>query len=290
MNPPAQVWAFLVHLRVHYQLLVLSGGYMLGGLFVRKLSLQPFLLHFFTVHILLNGGLTAYNSYWDDDEGPIGGVEHPPKMRPWMHPAAIGTQLLGLPLIWSQGPEFVGLWLLTMTLSVAYSRKSPRWKAHPWLSLVAVGVGTGTNTFLMGYLAAGAQPLGLPIVAAAVTVALLQVSMYPISQVFQMQEDRARGDITFAARYGLAGVRRFFLVCYPIGLLGAATSLYRLHPEAGLAFGLGGGGGGLITGLRVWRLKGAAWEYRAVMRLKYGASLFFVGFIGLGLIWVHAIP
>lgn len=289
MTVAAQIWAFVVHLRVHYQLLVLSGGYLLGGLFVTELSLQPFLLHFFTVHILLNGGLTAYNSYWDDDEGPIGGIEHPPKMQPWMHPAAIGVQLLGLPLIWSEGLQFVALWLLTMALSVAYSRKGPRWKAHPWLSLVSVGVGTGMNTFLMGYLAAGEAPVSGPIIGAALGVAVLLLSLYPVSQVFQMQEDRDRGDITFAARYGLAGVRRFFLICYPVGLLTASGSLYVVHPDAGVAFGLGGAGGGLVNGIQLWRLEGVASEYRAVMRLKYGAALCFVGFITLGLIWVHAV-
>ena len=40
----AELRAFLVHLRVHYQLLILSGGYLLGGLYNRELALQPFLL------------------------------------------------------------------------------------------------------------------------------------------------------------------------------------------------------------------------------------------------------
>lgn len=286
MIPRSEVWAFFVHLRVHYQLLILSGGYLLGGLFVPQLQLQPFLLHFFTVHILLNGGVTAYNSYWDDDEGPIGGVEHPPKMQPWMHHAALLVQAAGLPLIWSQGPQFITLWLLTMALSVAYSRKGPRWKAHPLLSLVAVGIGTGTNTFLMGYLAAGNAGLDPFILLAAAGVATLLLSLYPVSQVFQMKEDLERGDVTFAARFGLVGVRRFFLAGYALGLGTVSATLYRVHPELGLAFFVAGGLGGLINGAQLWRLKGLRHEYKAVMRLKYGASMSFVLFISACLSWL----
>lgn len=287
MSRAAELRAFFVHLRVHYQLLILSGGYLLGGLFVPRVDWQPFLLHFLTVHVLLNGGITAYNSYWDEDEGPIGGVEDPPEMQPWMHSASIAVQVLGLPLIWPQGPAFVALWLLTMLLSVAYSRKGPRWKAHPLLSLVAVGIGTGTNTFLMGYLAAGDQPLDRNILVAALGVATLLLSLYPVSQVFQMKEDRARGDITFAAQFGLSGVRRFFIVGYTAGLMVVSFGLYRVHPEAGLAFAVGGGLGGIVNGVQLWRLQGVASEYKAVMRLKYGASLAFVLFIVGCLGWIH---
>lgn len=287
MSRAGELWSFLVHLRVHYQLLVLSGGYLLGGLFVERVALQPFLLHFFTVHVLLNGGVTAYNSYWDEDEGPIGGIEHPPEMKPWMHPASLLVQLAGLPIIWPEGPVFVALWLLTMGLSVAYSRKGPRWKGRPVLSLVCVGVGTGTNTFLLGYLAAGDAPLDLEIVIAAIGVATLLLSLYPVSQIFQIEEDRRAGDVTFAARFGLAGVRRFFLVAYAAGLLVVTVTLRRVHPDAGTLFGIAGGLGGLLNGVQLWRLTGAPDEYRAVMRLKYGASLSFVLFIVATLAWLR---
>ena len=281
-----ELGAFLVHLRVHYQLLILSGGYLLGGLFNRQLEVQPFLLQLLNVHVLLNGGVTAYNSYWDDDDGPIGGVEHPPKMRPWMHHAALLLQLVGLGLAAGQGPVFMGLWALTMVLSVAYSRRGPRFKGHPWLSLLAVGVGTGTNTFWMGYLAGGGPTLDPFMLLAGGGVAALLLSLYPVSQVFQMKDDAARGDHTFAATYGLVGVRRFFVVAYALGLGVVTATLHSVHPEVGLVFGVVGALGALMNGAQLWRLTGAASEYRAVMRLKYGASLSFVVFITACLVWV----
>lgn len=282
-----EVRAFLVHLRVHYQLLILSGGYLLGGLYAQTMRWPQFVLHFFTVHVLLNGGVTAYNSFWDEDEGPIGGIENPPKLAPWTHHAALLVQALGLPLIWSEGLVFVGLWLLTMALSVAYSRKGPRFKGRPLLSLLCVGVGTGTNTFWMGYLAASGRPLDGPMLLAGAGVATLLLSLYPVSQIFQIEEDRRNGDITFAARFGLRGVRRFFVIGYAAGLIAVTATLHRVNPQAGLLFGVAGLLGGVVNGAQLWRLTGAEDEYRAVMRLKYGASLSFVGFIVATMAWLH---
>ncbi|MEL7370328.1 MAG: hypothetical protein AAFN74_15515, partial [Myxococcota bacterium] len=145
-NIPTEVRHFLIHLRLHYQLLVLPGGYLLGSLYSPRIDWMSFFVQFIAVHVFLNGGLTAYNSFWDKDEGPIGGVKAPPPMTPWMHPASLLVQLAGLAIAWPQGPLFIGLYIVTMLLSVAYSWPRLRWKGHPWLSLIAVGIGTGTNT------------------------------------------------------------------------------------------------------------------------------------------------
>ncbi len=276
--------AFVVHLRLHYQVFILSGGYLLGGLYAKRLELWPFVALFFVVHVLLNGGVTAYNSYWDDDDGPIGGVENPPKMSRWMHHAAIALQLIGLEFARHAGLLFAGLYALTMVLSVAYSRKGPRWKGHPILSLVAVGVGTGTNTFWMGALAAG-RTMDAELFVAGLGVASLLLSLYPVSQVFQIEEDAANGDRTFAAAYGLAGVRRWFACTYPLGLVIVAGTLWRVHPPVGIAIGALGAIGGLIDARLLWRLQGVASEYRAVMRLKYTASLSFVVGVVAALVW-----
>ena len=278
MSLLSEVGVFLVHLRVHYQVLILSGGYLLGGLFVPEPELVPFVVQFFNVHVLLNGGVTAYNSYWDDDDGPIGGLEHPPKMKKWMHPASIIVQIAGLGLAWNQGLDFVALWILTMVLSVAYSGP-PRAKGHPIGSLVCVGIGTGTNTFLMGYLAAGGPSLTLDILGAAVGTAALLLSLYPVSQIFQLEEDRARGDRTFAVAYGLEGIHRFYVGAYGFGLGLLCASLFADRPNLAVAIAAVGAGAGAINWRIISRLSTDREQYRRVMRLKYAASLSFVAFL-----------
>ncbi len=272
------VW-FFVHLRWHYQVFILSGGFLLGALFQPQLDFLPLLIQFTSVHLLLNGGLTAYNSYYDEDEGPIGGLEAPPPMRPWMLPASLLVQLAGGAVASLEGPVFLGLYALTMLLSVLYSAPRFRWKGHPVLSLVAVGVGTGTNTFLMGYLAAGPEPLTPTVGLAAVGVAAILLSLYPVSQVFQIEEDRARGDLTFAAHFGLEGVRRFFLGSYLLGLPLTAALLWTVRPWVASGLFAAGALGGIGSYLSLRRLRGRPEEYRIVMRLKLGASLSFVAFL-----------
>ncbi len=270
--------AFLIHLRLHYQLLVLSGGYLLGGLFSPELQLENFLLQFFNVHVMLNGGITAYNSYWDKDEGPIGGIKAPPKLPAWSHPASIIWQLIGLGLAYQQGTIFIGLYLSTMVLSVAYSSRRFRWKGHPWLSLLAVGTGTGTNTFLMGALAAGAS-FDSFLALAAIGTALLLLSLYPVSQIFQIEEDLKNGDRTFAAIYGIKGTQRFYLSLYPTGLVIASGVLYNYRPGLALVFLAAGSLGFVLNWIQLRSLKGDVSEYEQVMRLKYGASFSFTLFL-----------
>ena len=279
MSRKSELYAFFVHLRWHYQLLILSGGYLLGGLYHPRVEVRSFLLQFLNVHLLLNGGVTAYNSYWDDDDGPIGGLEHPPKMAKWMHPASIAVQLAGLALAIREGAWFIALYLITMGLSILYSSKPLRWKGHPLKSLICVGIGTGTNTFLMGYIAASDRDPTALVLAAASGVALLVLSIYPVSQVFQIDQDRAHGDRTFAVAFGLAGVRRFFAVAYPLGLAIISATLFLADRTLGLMFFAVGSIGGLLNARTLFRLEGKPDEYRRVMRLKYLASLSFVLFL-----------
>ena len=67
------LWTLLVHLRLPFQLLlapVFLWGWLLAG---GGLS-WTFALAFLAFHVFLYGGVTAFNSYYDRDEGPVGGL------------------------------------------------------------------------------------------------------------------------------------------------------------------------------------------------------------------------
>jgi len=200
------VKSLFVHLRLHYQLLFLSPlfawGFALGG---GNFSWRA-ALGFVAIHVFLYGGITAYNSYYDRDEGPVGGLLKPPPVTEPLLGFSIGVQLIGLALSAVVGWELLLLYATVMLLSVAYSHPAFRWKARPLLSLVVVALGQGAVGFLAGWVCAAAPtaPLtssvdGLLGMAAAV---LLTTAFYPLSQLYQLDEDRARGDYTFAVAYG----------------------------------------------------------------------------------------
>lgn len=246
-----------------------------------------YLLQFFNVHLLLFGGATAYNSYWDKDEGPIGGLKNPPPMSRWMWMMSILMQAIGLLIAIPAGNAFVGIYVLSMLLFWLYSTPHARWKGEPIKSLVAIGISTGTNSFLMGYLSAGMHALTIPVICAAVGVALVVLSLYPISQVYQLDDDMKRGDQTFAIKYGFTGVFNFFVVSFAGGIILISVALLLKHVILSIGFLLVGFAAGYWVQNKLLKLTAEKEDYKTVMRIKFGTSLSFVVFIVLILLIKH---
>jgi 4-hydroxybenzoate polyprenyltransferase len=283
-----EIGHFVIHFRLHYQFFILSAGYLFAALFVGALNTGTFLLQYFNMCILLFGTATAFNSYHDRDEGPIGGLKQPPPMHPWMRTASLLLQVLGLGLALFQGMLFAVLYLFSMILFWLYSTPRARWKGHPMKSLVAIGISTGSNSFWMGYIAAGGTDFKLEIIMVGLASALIFLSLYPVSQIYQMSEDRIRGDRTFAIAYGLKGIRVFFLGLFFPGILAAGLALMTNHTRLGLLFLVAGTVIGSVAWFFIRGLKGDPSEYSTVMHIKYLSSLGFTLFTLVSIILVHA--
>ena len=282
-----QIPNFIIHLRLHYQFLILSGGYLAAALIVDEVNWVQYWVQFINVHVLLFGGATAFNSWHDKDEGPIGGLKSPPKMHQWMRPASMVLQFFGL--IWAINVNwnFTIIYAVSILFFWLYSSPLTRWKGKPVLSLVAIGVSTGTNSFFMGFLAAGGYPITWFEDLTALGVSFLILSLYPVSQVFQTKEDLKRGDVTFAAKFGLKGVKWLFASLFPLGTAILTYSLIESRGMTGAVFGMIGAVAYMIILYLVWQLKGKESEYAMVMRIKFLASLSFVLFM---LSWIASIP
>lgn len=282
-----QCWHFVLHLRWHYQLGILSGGFLLGGFMSSTMHWPDYLLQFANVHLLLFGGATAYNSYWDKDSGPIGGLKDPPEMTVWMWPASLALQFVGLLIALQQSILFSLVYALSMLLFWLYSSPLARWKGKPLRSLIAIGISTGTNSLLLGYLAASSGAISWPVVSAALGVALVVLSLYPLSQIYQLDEDMRRGDRTFAARYGFMGVLRFFEIAFFGGLILISFAMFDQYIWLPVSFLLIGSGTGFWIRTRFVHLKAEPGDYRTVMNIKMRTSLVFVVFLLLILLARH---
>lgn len=252
---------------------------MLAGLFLENINWQQFWLQFLNVHVLLFGGATAYNSWWDKDDGPIGGLKSPPKMNRWMWPASMGMQYIGLAWAVTVGWNYAIIYALSMLFFWLYSTPLARWKGKPVRSIIAIGISTGTNSFLLGFLAAGGYPITFSEDLIAIGVAAVILSLYPVSQVYQTKEDAKRGDHTFAGAYGLIGVKWFYTILFFVGILILTLMLREALGFLGTIFGVVGYLAYLAIAVIVWRLEGDASEYGKVMRVKFMASFSFVIFI-----------
>ena len=273
-----EIFHFILHLRLHYQLFILSGGYLLGGLMADQMNSTQFWLQFINVHIFLFGGATAYNSFWDKDEGPIGGLKKPPKMTTWMHRVSLLMMFTGWLWAYSISTPYFIVFGCSLLLFWLYSTPHARWKGDPHLSMIAIAVSTGMNSTLLGFWAAEGA-FSLAILFASLGASFVLLSLYPVSQIYQQEEDQRRGDVTFYGHYGLRGVKLFFNLSYPAGLSVLCVSLMSILFMPGLFLLITGLGAYLYLLKTVNQLEGLEIEYRNVMKIKFIASLSFVLFL-----------
>jgi 1,4-dihydroxy-2-naphthoate octaprenyltransferase len=209
-RPPQEGRAFdhaknlLVHLRLPFQLTL--APFMLWGAAVShaRLSLR-FALAFVILQICFYGGTTAFNSHYDRDEGPVGGLEAPPPAGPWLLKGSLALQGVGLALAALIDPRFFAVCLAYAALGFFYSHPSTRWKARPFASWAAVMLGQGVLGALAGVVASDEATVTGEAAWGLAGAALLVGALYPLTQLFQTEEDGARGDVTAAMALGRRG-------------------------------------------------------------------------------------
>lgn len=281
----------LIHLRLHYQILlapIFLWGYFLA---VGAHGPQPdgkFWLGFLAFHLFLFGGATAYNSYYDRDEGPVGGLAKPSPVDPALLPFSLLMQVIGAGLAIAVNLLFLTFYLIIFLLSVAYSHPSIRLKGKPLGSLWVIGLGQGVFTGLAGYVIAkpdlwaitGVTWLGIS------AVTLITVGFYPLTQIYQIEEDLARGDLTFTAWAGPQPSFRFAIGVQSVAaalLVGVIWHLLGLWQALLVALFYGS----LLVAIAQWASvfdnERVLDNYRRVMRINMLTSLGFLGFIGLHL-------
>jgi 1,4-dihydroxy-2-naphthoate octaprenyltransferase len=229
----ATLVSLILHLRLPFQLLlapVFLWGWLLagGGLSVR------IAIAFVCLHAFLYAGATAFNSYYDRDEGPIGGLERPPPVVPALLPLSLAMQAIGLVLAFLVNLPFVLLYGGFAALSFAYSHPRIRLKGHPIGSLLTVGIGQGGLAFLCAWAAVRGEidSAGNSLAGSygAVVAALLILALYPLTQLHQVGEDRARGDRTVAVAWGAPAC---FVAALALLLLGGAGMVFVVRHEFG---------------------------------------------------------
>ena len=175
--------------------------------------------------VLLNGGTLAYNSAYDRDTGPVAYLRQPPLPPDWLARAAAGALLLAVVIgLAGVGAFFGGVVGICAGLSMLYSHPATRWKSIPGIDLLTNVVGYGAGTTLAGLSAAGGGPPALAGWWMAAGFGLLFGSFYPLTQVYQTEADRHRGDRTLATALGIT---RSLVLSEILGL------------AAGMALGLG---------------------------------------------------
>jgi 4-hydroxybenzoate polyprenyltransferase len=278
---------FFRHLRLPFQL-VLAPIFLVGALSAGHRPAFFWIVPFLAVHAGLYGGATVFNSYYDRDRGPIAFMKRPVPVSRTLRDLALTLEVLAVLvlLVIDVGAGILGAALLAM--GCAYSHPRPRWKASAVGGLAAVALGQGAGAVYLGYLATGGAllpPASTHLCAAG--AALVVAGLFPLTQVYQIEEDRRRGDRTLPVR---AGWRRTFA----IALASVAAGLWVL--SAGLAHYIGSRGvltlllapAGLAAAVVAWARRFETGDpernHDWAMAIGSGASLFFWALLILGFI------
>ena len=176
--------------------------------------------------IFLNGGTLALNSVFDKDEGDIGYLRAPPP--PPRHLLAFSIALLaaGQALALALPKGFAAVYAICLVLSVVYSVPPFRFKAVAGVDWVINMWGFGTFTPYAAWAATG-RPLDWGHALVLLAFCPLFAGLYPLTQLYQFDEDRRRGDRTFALivgmRLALAGALVSTLAAFVLFVWAAAV-------------------------------------------------------------------
>jgi 1,4-dihydroxy-2-naphthoate octaprenyltransferase len=215
--------AYITLLRLPFQFLlspILLWGYLLAG-GILSLTL---LIAYLSFHLFLYAGGTALNSYYDRDEGPIGGLAHPPPPPRYLLEFSLVWQLIGFLLALWVNVTFAAIYFVMFWMSVAYSHPKIRLKGKPFGALGTIMLGQGILPFYAGWAAArggldgGGEPVAL---IGALSATLIIGGMYPLTQIYQLDADAARGDLTSARFLGVENSFRLAISSIAIGGAGA---------------------------------------------------------------------
>jgi len=223
---PAEWPIVTAHALVGYALAVGLPGAAQGD------RLGPALLGVLLWVVCLNGGTLALNSAYDRDEGDIAYLRRPPPPPAHLAGFGFGLMVLGLAASFALPAGYRVAYAICLVLSVLYSVPPFRLKSVPGADWIINMWGFGTLTPYAAWAATG-----LPVEPTRGLVLLgfcpLFAALYPLTQIYQIEEDSRRGDRTLARTLGL----RLSL----LAAAGATLLAFALFSAAGVLSGWGPG-------------------------------------------------
>lgn len=208
-----------LHLRLPFSLLLLP-VYLFALSSVSTLNNSHALVVFIVLHLLVYPASNAYNSYFDKDEGSIALIKNPPKVDKSLYITAISLEWFGVLLCFLVNWQFAFGVIIYNLLSKAYSHPSIRLKKYPIISFLVVFIFQGGFIYLLCSYAFADVFFGFKADAflAAIICSCLIGASYPLTQVYQHQEDQKRGDQTLSLLLGIKGSFLFSGIVFFIGL------------------------------------------------------------------------
>ena len=198
----------LLHLRILFSVFLMP-VFLFALSQVPQINLQNTVLTFIIWHLLVYPASNGYNSYFDKDEGSIALIETPPPVDKSLYNFSLFLDIIALLL-----SIYVG-WILFIAvlfygvISKMYSHPTFRFKKYPVVSFLIVFIFQGAFVYWSSYASISGldtmEGWNLNFTLAGLICSCLIGATYPLTQVYQHEEDSKRGDITLSIVLGIRG-------------------------------------------------------------------------------------
>lgn len=182
------------------------------------------LLVFVILHLFIYPASNGYNSFMDRDTGSIGMLKHPPAAGRDLYYLTLILDAAGLVLSLLVGYLFTFCVLANIAASRAYSYRGIRLKKYPLTGFLTVIVFQGAITYFMVYAGVSAVNTWPFPWEGMIVSSLLFGSLYPLTQIYQHQQDLQDGVKTISYKLGYMGTFIFSAVLF--GLAEALLFFY----------------------------------------------------------------
>jgi 1,4-dihydroxy-2-naphthoate octaprenyltransferase len=185
---------------------------------------------FFIIHFLLYPASNGYNSYMDRDEGSIGGLEKPPMPTIKLFYVTLVMDIVALlSAFLFVNKAFTGCILVCILVSRAYSARQIRLKKYAVLGFLVVAFFQGAFTYFFSHLGVTKTILDINETTVWILAACsFQIGgVYPLTQIYQHQQDLADGVTSISYKLGYKGT--FIFSGLMFALCNACYFMYFSH-------------------------------------------------------------
>jgi len=206
-------------LRFHFSFFLLP-VYLFALSILPAVSWKDATIIFIVLHLLVYPSSNGYNSYMDRDQTPIGGVKDPLAPTKELFYVTVAMDVIAVVISCFVSIYFAAGILLYILASRAYSYRGIRIKKFPVLGYLWVIIFQGAVIFFITFHGASLnKTLEVPVVPMMAALLLIG-GYYPLTQVYQFEEDEKDGVTTISMMLGKKGS---FIFCG--GIFVAATVL-----------------------------------------------------------------
>jgi 1,4-dihydroxy-2-naphthoate octaprenyltransferase len=183
---------------------------------VNNINWNNAILIFIILHVLVYPASNGYNSYMDRDTGSIGGVKNPLQPTKQLFYVTVVMDVIAVALSLIVTWFFaIGIFLYILA-SRAYSYRGIRLKKYAVIGYLTVVIFQGCVTFFLVYYGSESNhAINIPVIA-LIGAGLLIGGFYPLTQIYQHEDDLKDGVRTISYKLGYRGTFIFAGTVYAL--------------------------------------------------------------------------